>query len=116
MSDQHAERDHQSDEEQDGDSKTGLLGAVIMFSVPIILILALFTLLFGFMGYMDYLEERGTEQACIERYGEGSEYVGDTGFASQTGVCDTPEGQKYVDIQTAPVSIGTFADYVTGGG
>lgn len=103
------------DKSQDSDGDRGGFLSFLIVIGPVFLVFALMVaLLLGMMGYMDFLEERGTEQACIERYGDGSEYVGDTGFASNTGICNTPDGQKYVEIQMASIGPGTFADYVTG--
>lgn len=101
------------DNDAEGGESNGSWRDALAMVVPLVVMFLLVVVVFGgFSGYMDHLEAQGTEAVCEEQWGEASEYVGDTGFTSDTGICDTPEGQKYVDTEMAPVGVGTFLDYV----
>lgn len=109
MSDEHKTRtnQHESDDSESLLRTFAALGAVFV-------VFMLFMLTVSLMwGYMDYMEAQGTEQACQDKYGESAEYVGDTSAFGGSGICDTADGQKYIDSETAPMSLGSFGDYLS---
>lgn len=99
-------------EQKDDDGEPSNWVAFALLAAAIGLLVGLFLLLGGVWGYFDYLMQEGSQQACENKYGEKAEFVGDTGFASETGVCDTPDGQKYVELETAPMNLETLQEYL----
>jgi hypothetical protein len=64
--------------------------------------------------YPMYLSDVGNQQACEMAYGPNATYVGDTwgGVDRQGALCQTEDGIKIAESQTAPMNQDTATDYL----
>ncbi len=81
--------------DQDGE-KSGLVPMVLATVVLVIGIVIMFT----FLGVIWDAGDVAGERICTEEYGQDATYIGDTGFGSSTGICETDGEQRYIDINT----------------
>jgi hypothetical protein len=77
-------------------------------------LLAAWTTVWFAFGYVDYLHDEGRKQACIERYGQGSEWVGDTNEIGGSIICENPDGNLKIveDASALPMSVETFHEFL----
>lgn len=68
-------------------------------------------------GYPTYLSDVGNQHACETTFGENATYVGKTGagYTTQRGaLCQTNDGLRIIESQTAPMNWDTFNGYLSG--
>lgn len=94
-----------------------------LIAVSFVLLLFIFGFV-GVFGYVDYLHDSAREEACVDRFGDGSDWIGNSwgnsgGLGYDYIVCETPDGEimrveytgmKRVSVQTYSAYIETIKD------